>query len=285
MDISKIEYFFAAAELQNFTQAAERCNVAQTTMSKYIVLLESEVGVPLFQRTNKGCYLTDQGKAFYAGMKNLKGQYNELLSSLLADEKIELRIGIEGAFFRLASLQAFKNAYPNMILSLSFGTREKLFDDLHKQRIHGVILPDALMTDELMDDDFTVIELLSEESFLTYSAQAQDRFATIGDMLETLPFITKTADRAYHEHCRDVLQKVFGARFSEVITVTSASSQQLLVSLSQGFGIIPQSEIAAGQNLRQHSIGGEFMESLLLVYNKKHVPAFLKEFIRFCTSE
>ena len=284
MDLGKLEYFFAAAELQNFTQAAERCNIAQTTMSKYIVLLEDEVGVPLFQRSNKGCYLTEQGKAFYAGMKNLTGQYNELLSQLLADERIELRIGIEGAFFRLASLQAFKNTYPNMILSLSFGIREKLFDDLHKQRIHAIILPDALMADEHMDDDFVIIELLSEESFLTFSSQVQDRFATTKDMLETLPFITKTPDRAYHEHCREVLYQHFGGQFREVKTVTSASSQQLLVSLSQGFGIIPQSELAEGQNLRQLSIGGEFMESLLLVYNKRHVPAVLKEFIRFCGS-
>ena len=284
MDLGKLEYFFAAAELQNFTQAAERCNIAQTTMSKYIVLLEDEVGVSLFHRTNKGCYLTDQGKAFYAGMKNLTSQYNELLTQLLADEKVELRIGIEGAFFRLASLQAFKNAYPNMILSLSFGTREKLFDDLHKQRIHAIILPDALLTEEHKDDDFAIIELLSEESFLTYSAQAQDRFATIADMLETLPFITKTSDRVYHERCREVLYQQFGARFNEVMTVSSASSQQLLVSLSQGFAIIPKSEIAAGQNLRQRSIGGEFKDSLMLVYNRKHVPAFLKEFIRFCLS-
>ena len=284
MDIEKFEYFFAAAELQNFTQAAERCNIAQTTMSKYIALLENEVGVPLFQRTNKGCYLTDQGRNFYAGLKSLSNQYKDLLSQMLADEKAELRIGIEGAFFKLASLQAFKNAYPNMVLSLSFGTREKLFDDLHKQRIHAIILPDALMTDEHMDDDFVVIELLSEESFLTYSAQVQERFATIGDMLETLPFITKTSDRAYHELCRDVLEQHFGARFNDVIVVTSASSQQLLVSLSQGFAIIPESEIAAGQNLKQRSIGGEFMESLLLVYNRKHVPAYLKEFMRFCVS-
>lgn len=284
MDIEKFEYFFAAAELQNFTQAAERCNIAQTTMSKYIALLENEVGVPLFQRTNKGCYLTDQGRNFYAGLKSLSNQYKDLLSQMLADEKAELRIGIEGAFFKLASLQAFKNAYPNMVLSLSFGTREKLFDDLHKQRIHAIILPDALMTDEHMDDDFVVIELLSEESFLTYSAQVQERFATVGDMLESLPFITKTSDRAYHELCRDVLEQHFGARFNDVIVVTSASSQQLLVSLSQGFAIIPESEIAAGQNLKQRSIGGEFMESLLLVYNRKHVPAYLKEFMRFCVS-
>ena len=284
MDIGKLEYFFAAAELQNFTQAADRCNVAQTTMSKHIALLETEVGVPLFHRTNKGCYLTDQGKLFYAGMKKLYSEYNEIMSQVLADEKAVLRIGIVGAFFKLSSLQAFENAYRNMTLYLSFGTRAKLFEDLRRQHIHAVILPNVLITDDIRDDDFITINLLSEEGLLTYSSVTQDRFATIGEMLETLPFITKSSDREYHDFCREVLYKHYGARFRDVLTVNSASRQQLLVSLSQGFAIIAASEIAAGMDLRQRSVGDEFIESLMLVYNRRHVPAYLKEFIRFCKS-
>lgn len=285
MDINKLEYFFAAAELQNFTQAADRCNIAQTTMSKYIVSLENEVGVPLFHRTNKGCSLTDQGQRFYSGMKKIYGDYNDIISQLLMDERAELRIGIDGEFFRLSSLQAFENAYRNITLSLSFGSRDKLFEDLRRQRIHAVILPDVIMTDDLRDDGFVSVDLMSEEGLLTYSSVTQERFATIGDMLDTLPFITKSSDHAYHEHCREVLYEHYGHRFKDTLVVESGSKQQLLVSLSQGFAIIPASEIAAGMDLRQRSIGSEFLETLQLVYNRSHVTAYLKEFIRFIRSQ
>ena len=40
MDLDKIGYFFKAAELGNFTKAAGECHIAQTTMSKYIHVLE-----------------------------------------------------------------------------------------------------------------------------------------------------------------------------------------------------------------------------------------------------
>ena len=53
MDINKLPYFFRAAERLNFTRAAEDCHIAQTTMSKYIAVLEAELGVPLFARTGK----------------------------------------------------------------------------------------------------------------------------------------------------------------------------------------------------------------------------------------
>lgn len=285
MDINKLEYFFAAAELQNFTQAADQCHIAQTTMSKYIVSLESEIGVSLFHRTNKGCSLTEQGQLFYTGMKKLCSDYEDVISRLLMDQQAELRIGIYGEFFRIASLQAFENTYRNIMLSLSFGTKSKLFEDLLKQRIHAIILPDVIMPDKLPDDGFVSIDLISEESLLTYSAVTQDRFATIGNMIESLPFITKSSDQSYHEYCREVLFKYYGSRFKDIQVVDSGSKQQLLVSLSQGFAVLPASEIASGVDLRQKPIGKEFEETLQLVYNRNHVTAYLKEFIRFTKSQ
>ncbi len=50
MDLTKIHYFLEAARLANFTQAAKNCNIAQTTMTKYIPHLERELGCPLFRR-------------------------------------------------------------------------------------------------------------------------------------------------------------------------------------------------------------------------------------------
>lgn len=47
MDINKLYYFFAAAESDSFTRAAEHCHIAQTTMSKYIAQLEEETVYPV----------------------------------------------------------------------------------------------------------------------------------------------------------------------------------------------------------------------------------------------
>ncbi len=78
MDLNKIHYFLTAAELQNFTKAAETCHIAQTTMSKYISVLERELGCPLFLRNHKAARLTPQGEDFYERMKKLSEQYHDL---------------------------------------------------------------------------------------------------------------------------------------------------------------------------------------------------------------
>lgn len=71
MDINKLYYFFAAAESDSFTRAAEHCHIAQTTMSKYIAQLEEETGCTLFLRSKSGLTLTEEGKRFYEGMKEI----------------------------------------------------------------------------------------------------------------------------------------------------------------------------------------------------------------------
>jgi len=281
MDLNKLDYFFAAAELGNFTQAADRCNIAQTTMSKYIVSLESEIGTPLFHRTNKGCSLTVQGDLFYTGMKKVSSDYQDVLRIISSDEKAELRIGVDGEFFNLESLKSFENTHRGISLSLTFGSRDKLLEDLRKHRIQAFIIPDVVMPKDLLDDSMVCVDLRSEEGLLTYSINTQERFSTVNEMIETLPLITKSSDSAYHEHCRKVLHNHFGCYFNDVQVADTGPRQQLLVSLSQGFAIIPESELASGMDLKQESVGEEFLETLQLIYSKKYMSSHLKEFIKF----
>ena len=98
MDLSKLDLFFAAANSSSFTQAAEKCNVAQTTVSKYIAQLEDELGMKLFYRTTRECSLTEAGHTFYNGAKELVKDYDGLRKQLQQVNENELRIGIYGEF-------------------------------------------------------------------------------------------------------------------------------------------------------------------------------------------
>ena len=64
MDLSKIRYFLEAARLNNFTQAARNCHIAQTTMTKYITHLERDLGCTLFYREHRGVSLTQKAAVF-----------------------------------------------------------------------------------------------------------------------------------------------------------------------------------------------------------------------------
>ncbi|WP_165987605.1 LysR family transcriptional regulator [Streptomyces sp. YIM 98790] len=69
MDLQQMRYVVAVAETRNFTRAAERCSVVQSSLSHRIAGLERELGVRLFARSSRRVELTSAGAAFVAGAR------------------------------------------------------------------------------------------------------------------------------------------------------------------------------------------------------------------------
>lgn len=66
MELQQMRYVVAIAEEKNFTRAAERCFVVQSSLSHQIKALEHELGVTLFARSSRRVELTAAGEAFLA---------------------------------------------------------------------------------------------------------------------------------------------------------------------------------------------------------------------------
>ncbi len=61
MDTRQLRYFIAVFEQRNLSQAAARCNVAQSALSHHVARLESQLGVALFHRKPRGMEPTAAG--------------------------------------------------------------------------------------------------------------------------------------------------------------------------------------------------------------------------------
>ncbi|UOO80923.1 LysR family transcriptional regulator [Uruburuella testudinis] len=64
MNLRKLKYFVAVAEVQSFTRAAEQLCIAQPALSKHIKELEEALDTPLFVRHSRPLALTDAGVFF-----------------------------------------------------------------------------------------------------------------------------------------------------------------------------------------------------------------------------
>ena len=71
MEMHQVRYFLAVSETLNFTRAAERCNVAQPSLTRAVQKLEEELGGQLFRRERSRTHLTDLGRLMYPHLQAL----------------------------------------------------------------------------------------------------------------------------------------------------------------------------------------------------------------------
>lgn len=64
MDFHQLKYFQTLAGIGNFTKAAEELVLSQSALSRSILKLEEELGIPLFERKSRGVVLNKYGKIF-----------------------------------------------------------------------------------------------------------------------------------------------------------------------------------------------------------------------------
>ena len=101
MELRHLRYFIALAGSLNFTRAAERLHVTQSTLSHQIKQLEDELGTPLFDRIGKRVALTEAGDEFLHHATKALREIDLGLGALRKDAPDtagELRIGATQTF-------------------------------------------------------------------------------------------------------------------------------------------------------------------------------------------
>ena len=66
MTLNQILYFQKVARLENYHQAAEELYISQPSLSRSMAVLESELGVALFEKKGRGVTLTKAGQLFWS---------------------------------------------------------------------------------------------------------------------------------------------------------------------------------------------------------------------------
>src|SRR5688572_1783613 len=82
MEIHQLTYFVAVAETGSFSRAAERCNIAQPSLSLQIQKLEQELGETLFERLPRKVVLTDAGRILLPRAASILGELQDIKYTL-----------------------------------------------------------------------------------------------------------------------------------------------------------------------------------------------------------
>lgn len=134
MELRQIQYFIAIAEAEHFGRAAQRLRIAQPALSRQMKLLETELGIDLFERLPRGVRLTPAGRTFLNEIRGLNGLIARAISAARASAAGQfgtLRLSfIEAAAWQGLlpdAIRRFRAEYPGIELALlAMSTSEQL---------------------------------------------------------------------------------------------------------------------------------------------------------------
>lgn len=101
MELRHVRYFDAVAETLNFTRAAQRLHVTQSTLSHQIRQMEEELGVALFDRIGKRVRMTEAGEILRSYMAPALAQIDRGVQALrnpASDITSHIRLGTTPSF-------------------------------------------------------------------------------------------------------------------------------------------------------------------------------------------
>jgi LysR family hydrogen peroxide-inducible transcriptional activator len=239
MNLRDLQYIIAVAETHHFGQAAERCFVSQPTLSGQIKKLEEELGVAIFERTNRSVEITPVGETILVHARQIMEQADVIqqLARVSQDPLAgPLRIGAIptlSPYLMPLILLPLKKQYPQMKLVLSEELTDTLLERLRNHEIDAALLATAVK-----EPDLASMPLFDEPFWIAYPRKHP--FYTKDTItrkdLESVELLLLAEGHCLAEQAMEVCHLKERSAQGELADLRAASLETLLQLVGAGFG-------------------------------------------------
>ena len=242
MELHQLYYFVAVAETEGFSRAAERCNVAQPSLSQQIKKLEQELGQQLFDRLGRTVALTEAGQVLLPRARSILAEVEHIerrLSREIDEGYGQLAVGFIptiAPFLLPNVIKRFAENYPHAELLVHEDLTEALVNSLIEGRLDLGIMSMPIHNKLIATEEICTEQLLIASS-PRYNVTKGATLKT--KELEQFPFI------ALNEvHCLGEQVQSFCYQQDvnlEIVCYTSQlSTVHSCVALGLGVSLVPQ---------------------------------------------
>ncbi len=244
MEIHQLRYACAVADTGSFSRGAERCQIAQPSLSQQILKLEEDLGARLFDRLGRSIRLTEAGRAFLPYARSVLDTLDAARSSVAlqgTDVRGNLSVGViptVAPYLMPDYVAGFTRTFPEAKMRIVEETTPVLVEGLRDLSIDLAIF--AL---PLRHKDLEVVPLRTELLFAALP-KGHPHAGSESLFLKELrgePFVMLRDG-----HCfRDLsLLACSGARITPNIAFESSQFSSVLAMVGAGLGISVVPEMA-----------------------------------------
>ena len=250
MNFKQLEYFAAVAEAGSISGGSRALHVAQPPVSRQLALLEDELGVCLFLRTNKGVELTEAGQCLYQQSQKMFQSLRttaERVRDVDAGLRGQLKVGVIYSDVQIAVslLKEYHRQFPQVELYVRMGSPGDLLDDLNRGELHALFLRSQSerscgLRELVLGEDPLELVMCAE----TDPAPGEE--AVPIQALRNVPMCLLRSDDLWG-YSRDLLEECRRAGFSPHVVCHCYDTPMEMQMVQTGFGVgfLPKSIVAA----------------------------------------
>ncbi|MFL6797760.1 MAG: LysR family transcriptional regulator [Xanthobacteraceae bacterium] len=263
----QVRYFLAAVIELNFTKAAERCNVAQPSLTRAIKQLEEELGGELFRRERPQAQLTELGLRMYPLLKQCYESAlsaRSLASAIQSGQVATLKLALSSTVsleLLTKQLSEVDQLFTRLEIKLLRGTATQIIELLKSGAAELAI------TGDLGDawDRLDRWPLFSEEFGVIFHGAHPLTSRSAVDLAELKQ--ERWLHRAYCEQAEEAatLIRSHGIDVDRADELTSDSDLLTLVRAGFGVAFAPRS-VASAQVLKHTTVNGIELRRTVYLY-------------------
>ncbi|MCD8346912.1 MAG: LysR family transcriptional regulator [Lachnospiraceae bacterium] len=166
MELNYINEFVVLARVLHFQEAADLLFISQSSLSKHIKSVETDLGEDLFIRSKKGAVLSDFGKAWLPYAEQMVSIQKEYTQNLLDRESDAPEVNI--GYIPLVTLYNFipffkdyKKQHPHCQYSFLQGGDRELLDWLQQKKVDFILTGNYDIPEDLYQRQFYTSDTLS----------------------------------------------------------------------------------------------------------------------------
>ncbi len=286
MDLRQIEYVVGVIDHGTFTAAATHLHVSQPSLSQGIGRLETELGVPLFQRLARGVSPTAAGDAFV-------GPARQMLRDLaVLEESVRAVAGLERGTLDLVALHtlaadplagfvgAFRRAHPQIVVRVT----EPESANAVAERVRDGRAEVGLAELPVMGDDLATTSLGNQELVVIFPPGDMPDVVRIEDLADS-PLVTSPVGTSTR---RLVSEAFAAAQLEPRIAVETEQREAILPLVLAGAGIafVPagMAQTAAEQGAEVAHLDPALRRSIGLIYRIAQLSPAAQRFLDLAIS-
>ena len=286
MDLRQLEILQAIAETGSFTACGRKLHVSQSAISRQILLLEEELGEPLFLRVGRQVRMTPAaeslvqlGQRVFQDVRDTVGAITDRTRAL----KGTLRVagGMTVCLYVFPPLlKHLRRVHPQLEIRLTVAAATRSVEEIRGGRVDA-----GLLTLPVDESDLVTVPVLREELLLVTmpTHPLAKRTKITGADLAGEPFVLFEPGSA----TRRVIDSFFLAEKIEPTIVMDTENVEIIkamVKTGLGIGIVPYQavarEVRAGQFFCSRIEGHELVRETGWVYARANrVPRVIDELL------